>query len=174
MRVIPRWDFFPNTVRTIGLLAPNGPGERAGLKIGDRIIGVDGESNINWTWRSLQMATRDTVTLTVRRQGLPDRFDVTLARDAIVGIRRIVCITCVYQDRHADLWFGFSGVISGKGSDGLLRVDFRKVASGEPGAWRLFTEKDGLATSGSRTSILETRDGTIWKVCDTSHREGSA
>lgn len=67
---------------------PNSPAEAAGLKPGDQIIGIDGEDMTgidgNLVIRRVLGPAGTEVTLTIRREGLDEPFDVTLERAHIV------------------------------------------------------------------------------------------
>ena len=67
---------------------PDSPAEAAGLKPGDQIIGIDGEDMTgidgNLAIRKVLGPAGSEVTLTIRREGLEEPFDVTLERAHIV------------------------------------------------------------------------------------------
>jgi carboxyl-terminal processing protease len=67
---------------------PDSPAETAGLKPGDQIIGIDGEDMTgidgNLVIRKVLGRAGTEVTLTIRREGVEDPFDVTLERAHIV------------------------------------------------------------------------------------------
>lgn len=67
---------------------PDSPAEKAGLKAGDTIVAVNGEdmTNVdgNLVLRRILGPAGTDVTLTVRREGLEETFDVTITRANIV------------------------------------------------------------------------------------------
>ena len=67
---------------------PNSPAENAGLKPGDQIVGIDGEDMTgidgDLVIRKVLGPAGSEVTLTIRREGLDEPFDVTLERAHIV------------------------------------------------------------------------------------------
>ena len=67
-------------------LAPGGPGEASGLKVGDRIIAVDGQSNV--TLRRLRGPVDTSMRLTVEREGHPEPFEMRVTREGIEGTFR--------------------------------------------------------------------------------------
>ena len=67
---------------------PGSPAEEAGLQPGDQVIKVDGEDMTgvdgNLVIRRVLGPAGTQVTLTIRREGVPDLFDVTITRQRIV------------------------------------------------------------------------------------------
>ena len=136
----------------IWALAPGGPGEAAGLQIGDVILSIDGQFGIS------QMCLYGTpgtpVTLNVRREGRPQPFAVTLSRTNLSGTYRAFDVYDIFEDRSGALWFGLA-------NGAVVRCDIRKVNG--PAAWRSYTEADCLDL-GRMPKIVQTRDGTLWVV----------
>ncbi len=157
------------TLQVIRALAPGGPGEAAGLKVGDRITAVDGQSEV--TRRRLNGPAGTSLTLTVRREGLPEPFEVTVTRQEVEGTYYDFRVYDVYGDRGGVVWFGLSrGVEGGE----IVRYDprFKPGASSSAApetAWRLYTEEDGLEIGGG-PRIAQTRDGVIWTVSSNGFR----
>ncbi len=141
-------------------LAPGGPGEAAGLKVGDRILTVDGNAP-GRTSRALFGSAGAPVTLTVQREGRAEPFEVNVTRERVEGAFRVFRVWDVYEDREGVMWFGLGESVSAGGE--IVRCDIRRTGSDAAEAWRLYTEEDGLDIGG-RPRILQTRDGVIWTV----------
>ncbi len=143
-------------------LASGGPGEAAGLKLGDRILTVDGiaPGRASRALRALFGPAGAPVRLTVQREGRAEPFELTLTRERVEGAFRVFGVSDVYEDREGVMWLGLS-----ERSEGgeIVRCDIRGTGSDAAEAWRLYTEEDGLDI-GFRPRILQTRDGTIWTV----------
>jgi C-terminal processing protease CtpA/Prc len=71
----------------IGQLFPGGPADRAGLRVGDVVVEVDGDSTARWTLeraaKRLRGAVGSTVALAAERGG--ERLEVRLARQTIAA-----------------------------------------------------------------------------------------
>lgn len=71
------------TVRIVDTFE-DGPAEKAGLRAGDRVVAVDGESIVNAALYEaigkIRGPSGSEVTLTVEREGRPEAFDVTVTR----------------------------------------------------------------------------------------------
>ena len=159
----PTLGYLPNIVWA---LTPGGPGDQAGLKVGDRIVAVDGQTGVG---QILLDGPADTsVRLTVQRKNRLDPFEVIVIRKQVEGTYRYFGIYEVYEDRDGAIWFGLVGV-TGTGRDGgeIVRYDIRNTQGDDARAWRLYTERDGLDI-GSGPHITQTRDGVIWTVSENS------
>ncbi len=141
-------------------LAPGGPGEAAGLKLGDRILTVDGNAP-GPTSRALFGSADAPVRLTVQREGRAEPFELSVTRERVEGAFRVFPVFDVYEDREGVMWFGLGGLRPADGE--IVRCDIRRTGSDAAEAWRLYTEEDGLDI-GFRPHILQTRDGVIWTV----------
>jgi carboxyl-terminal processing protease len=66
------------------------PAERAGLQSKDRILAIDRQDslgqNLEWAVRRIRGKIGEPVTLTIKRPGREDAFDVTLVRDKIEAV----------------------------------------------------------------------------------------
>ena len=133
-------------------LASGGPGEAAGLKVGDRILRGRQGGRVTGSR-----------TLTVLRAGLPEPFEVTVTSDQVKGTFRPFSIWDVYEDREGVVWLG---LITGE----ILRYDIGGTQGKDGTAWRLFTEADGLDITSGQVyralwpRITQTQDGVIWTV----------
>ncbi len=140
-------------------LAPGGPGETTGLKVGDRILTVDGNAPRSVS-RALSGPVGTPVTLTVQREGRAEPFELTVTRERVEGAFRVFPVWDVYEDREGMMWFGLGERYEG---GEIVRCDIRGTESDAAEAWRLYTEEDGLDI-GRSPRILQTRDGVIWTV----------
>lgn len=140
---------------SIWALAPGGPGEAAGLMVGDRILKIDGR--IPNLPHLLLEGPGNPVKLVVRRSGKSEPFEVTVDRqEATKGSVREFSVSDVYLSREGNLWAGFSW-----GGE-IVRYTPPKVIDREV-HWKLYTAQDGLSP-GDRPKITQTQDGAIWTV----------
>ena len=151
-RIIEGFDPLAAVVWT---LAPNGPAERAGLQIGDRITAVDKhtlviQSRIDGQGRGASSST----VLTVARRGSDSVVRVDIQPAGLQGFYQDFPIFDIYEDRDGTMWFAVSGRIHG---GEILRWDPRRQEQ----SWRLYTAKDGLQI-GWRPRIIQARSGHIW------------
>jgi len=145
--------------RVIYMLAPGGPGEAAGLKVGDRIVAADGQPDVSPG--RLNGPAGTSVRLTIQREGRPEPFEVTVTRKKVEGTHRRFSIYDVYEDREGAIWFGLTASEGGQ----IVRYLPSALPGVQRSGWRLYTEKDGLDV-GNWPHIAQTRDGTIWTVSD--------
>ena len=143
-----------NAPMIVWALAPGGPGETAGLKEGDAIVSVQGDLPMS-LYPALEGPTGTVVKLLVKRQGMPEPFEVEVIRGRAEGWVRGFSLSDIYEDREGRMWFGFSW-------EGDILCWDRKRGM-EPAAWRLYTAADGLET-GHTPRIIQTRDGSIWTI----------
>ncbi len=150
-------------------LAPGGPGEAAGLKLGDRILTVDGiaPGAGSRALRALFGPAGAPLRLTVQREGRDEPFELTVTRERVEGAFRTFWVFDVYEDREGVMWFG----LMERGSAGgeIVRCDIRRTGSDAAEAWRLYTEEDGLGIA-RYPHIAQTQDGTIWTVSGGSRK----
>ncbi len=116
-------------------LAPGGPGEAAGLQVGDRIVDVEGLTE--------DRLLNASVKLKVEREG--QTFETTVTRPLEEGTVRNFWISDVCEDREGAIWFGLS-------SGEILRWN-RSTGSapGDAASWRLYTEADYPGGAGWNT-----------------------
>ena len=133
------------TKRVVRALAPGGPAERAGVRVGDHLLvtpsfgsGVNGKAGTP-------------VTLRVRRD-LGEPFDVELVRQSVAGGFRDFWLFDVFEDRDGVLWFA-------PPSGDIIRYD--PVRSDDIRTWRIYGREDGLDISSRtrRTKFVQTLDG---------------
>lgn len=76
----------PDTISVVSVI-PGGPSERAGLFTSDRIIAVDGKSTAGFDDEQVRGHLKgpggSEVTVTIRRPGVPEPFDVQIRRDRV-------------------------------------------------------------------------------------------
>jgi len=135
-------------------LAPGGPGETAGLRVGDHILAVNGDRP-QQPYLILEGPAGVSLSLLVQRSGEQDPFVVELTRVQLEGGVRSFSISDICEDREKRIWCGFSW-----GGE-ILRVRL-------PGDWRLYTEADGLDT-GFSPGIAESQDGAIWTISNSRY-----
>jgi len=79
----------PSDQDTIGVttVAPDGPSDEAGLRAGDRIVEVEGESAVGWSHDKIQRRLKgpqgSTVTVTLRRPSEPSHLERTIRRGTV-------------------------------------------------------------------------------------------
>jgi len=133
-------------------LAPGGPGEAAGLRLGDQIVGIDGESIPG----ELNGAANTEVRLQFRRG--EQTQSAVLTRRHLLGGFRSCLVFDVFEDRDHRIWLGLhQGELLV--SDGVIDDDV---------AWRVYTQNDGLEL-GKEPRMTQTRDGHVWVVSNATH-----
>ena len=135
----------------IWALATGGPGEIAGLQIGDHILSIEGTKPV-LPHLSLAGSPGSSLTMEVKRPGVPEPLSATVVLDSVAGFSRGFSLSTILEDRDQNLWFGLSW--------GGEMVRFNPYGSSE---WRLYTSEDGLGL-GDRPRMTQTRDGVIWTV----------
>jgi len=79
----------PEEQDTIGVttVLPDGPSAKAGLRAGDRIVAVEGESAVGWSHQTIRQRLKgpegSTVTVTLRRPAAPSRIERTIRRGTV-------------------------------------------------------------------------------------------
>lgn len=130
-------------------LLDGGPAEEAGLKLGDRIVTINGDSGKDWT-RVDSIGTP--VSVEVERVGVPESFEITVIPAEVEGTYRWLNSHDVGEDQNENLWCTMQ-----RGH--VIRYGSRGYPS-DP-AWRLYTSED-VAPDLWRNRMLQTRDGVIW------------
>ena len=129
--------------RVVNALADGGPADAAGIKLGDRIVAIEGDSS-----GDLGQLNRigTPVQLSVERMGASDPFEVTVVPAEVVGgtLSRFVG-GGVYEDSEGNLWFANAGAV---------------VRYSNTSTWQLYKAEDWDGRGGGR--VLRTRDGMIW------------
>lgn len=137
------------TSAVVRALAPGGPGERAGIKVGDRLLGPDGEQD-----RPVELEGElgTSVTFKVQQLGSDEVRDITLHRDRVEGSFRDFWIFDVYEDQHGFIWFAVR-------TGDLIRFNNSKQS---PVYQRYVTRDYRKKRPG--TKLAETADGGLWSV----------
>jgi len=137
-------------------VAPGGPGAEAGLRVGDRLLSVNGQ-RVAWANDALTGAEGDTSRLRVRREGASNPVEMTVALRRAEGTYREFPVYDVCEGRDGTMWFG------------LQNGEVVHYRPGGAGAWRLYTNQDGMET-GWGPHIAQPRDGAVWVVSDDGRR----
>jgi methyl-accepting chemotaxis protein len=134
----------------IWALASGGPGEAAGLKVGDHILSVDGrQPEIP---HLILEGKGGQVSLVVKRMGMAEPFKMVVDRGPAQGVTHRFAVSSVFEDDQGRFWFGLTW------GGGLVRF--------EPGAedpWRFYGSTDGVDVK-DLPKITQTRDGAIWSI----------
>ena len=121
--------------------APGGPAERAGLKVGDRVLSVEEDVEAE--------GKRVTVVQAQRVDGQVDT--IKLEKERIAAPDQRFMVHDVYDALNGAIWFG------GYYGD-LIQFD-----SAAEDAYQRFNAEDGI-DQGRYPSICVTKDGTVWVV----------
>jgi serine phosphatase RsbU (regulator of sigma subunit)/ligand-binding sensor domain-containing protein len=137
-------------------LFPKGPAETAGLKIGDRIISVNGNSEVI----DINKPAGTVLDLTVERKGSP--FEIVVTTEKIEGPWPHFRIHDVLEDQQGKMWFGLhQGEILYYDPTIAQNPNNRSEGTQFEKAWRLDTQDKGL-DSGVMPRLAQTTDGDIW------------
>ena len=139
--------------------APDGPAEKAGVVVGDRILAVNHHPRVTDNQTDGEVGT--VVTLTVHRITQDDTVHVMLTRGAVSGSFRDFPVCSVYEDTSGDIWLGIGTRLHG---GEVIRyqpaVGFEKQA-----AWKLFGPADGyVQEEGALPRLGEDGKGNIWVI----------
>jgi len=136
---------------------PGGPAETAGLEVGDRIIAVDGNTEMLDTSKP----TGTVLKLTVKRNHSASPIEMAITTKKIEGSSIHFWICNVFEDEQNRMWFGLNEgkILCYAPTIGM--VSKRDSASGS--AWQSYTEAEGLR-EGQTPQLAQTLDGDIWAV----------
>lgn len=135
---------------TIWAIAQNGPGDLAGLSVGNRILTQNGEP---FTDR-LNGPKGTQTTLTIQQKTTTDTLTTTLTRTDVPSSFYDFPVNDVIQEKNGTLWFGIPGA-------GIVRHNPNQTDPEK--AWHLYTQKDSIDVGGG-WHLTQTQDGTIWAV----------
>jgi len=135
-------------------LAPGGPGQAAGLMVGDRILRLGPRS---LSRHGLYAPAGMQVVLRAQRKGDPDVTEVSLVSEPLVGSSFGFPVFDVLEDRGGAMWFGLK-----RGE--IVRWAAASEQGGNASQWRLYTERDGLAKGASDPRLAQSPDGAIWRT----------
>ncbi|RJX16647.1 MAG: RIP metalloprotease RseP [Ammonifex sp.] len=91
---------LPTATTTVNQVIPGYPAATAGIKVGDRIVAIDGEPVRDWSdilWSVGEQKAGDTRILTVERDGRRLTFEVTPVQEE--GKRKIGLLPVIVQER---------------------------------------------------------------------------
>jgi len=145
-------------------VAPNGPAAESGVKVGDRVLSVDGK-RIFGRGSGAKQSRLDgpegtAALLEIRRPGLDEPLAVSLVRRRVEGVTLDFHVHEACEASDGRLWFGLR-------SGQILEFDPREPDPER--AWTRFDENDGLELD-VQPRIAHTRGGGIWAV---SNNRGS-
>ena len=138
-------------------VAPNSPAAKAGLKIGDRILSIDG-ATIGVDLASALVGTANTrVVLTIRPFGKTEPKVLSFLRSQQVsGGFQHFNVHDVFESADGGIWMG------------LFEGDIVKFTSNKgTQSWKRFTEADGLQL-GEEPRIGQSSDGKIITISNTA------
>ncbi|MDP6041744.1 MAG: two-component regulator propeller domain-containing protein, partial [Candidatus Latescibacteria bacterium] len=148
---------------TVWKIAPNGPGQKAGLKVGDKLAWIL-ESQALYFNDALQGASGSTIALTSQSQRDTTTKRFTIKREPISGTFQEFSIFDIYETQDHALWIGLE-------SGQILRYDPMSTAIDK--AWQLYAQTD-VTRFGRLPTLGQTHDGIIWAVSNVSWSEINA
>ena len=140
-------------------VAADGPGERAGVQVGEIVTGIDGAVP-QLPHIVLEGAEGTSMSLDLDRGDTLQPSSLTLKRERVSGTYRDFAVSDVIEDDQGKLWIGLSW-----GGE-ILRLDTSAEANQNP--WELHAAADGLQP-GDRPRLIQTRDGSIWSISNHGH-----
>jgi signal transduction histidine kinase/ligand-binding sensor domain-containing protein len=137
-------------------VADGGPGDRAGLEVGDRILTVNRRRPTLWN-DALYGERNSSIALRVARRGSGETQDLEIQRLPVKGTYSDFAVVDVLEDQRGRMWFGLGGSPGGE----VICWDAQSHDTADPEGWRLYNQRDGLDTAyGSH--LTQTRDGSVW------------
>ena len=131
-------------------LAPGGPGEKAGLRLGDQIVAVNGEPVPG----DLDGEAGSQVHLRFVRDG--QTLEVDLERRGLLSGFRSFAVFDVFEDRNQHMWLG---LLLGE------MVVANAVITSDNLAWRIYANE--LAV-GQEPRLAQTQNGDVWSVSNST------
>lgn len=146
-------DGGPITGAVIRAVAPNGPAERAGVRVGDRILSREGKDSPPDL--SYNGPPGTTAKMKLRYMNETRIRDVEIPREIVSDQFRDFWIFDAYPDTKGNIWFA---VRTGE----LIRYN----GSLENPSYERFDAKDGIDITDIRpgTKLIESPDGFLWAV----------
>ena len=136
-------------------VAPGGPAEQAGIRVGDRITAVNHHPRV--TNNQTDGEADSQVILSVARVSDPDTFHVELTRSRVDGNFREFHVYSVQEDLAGRMWFGLGTRLLGGEVISWQKHKGHSVAD----AWRQFPN---TFLPGPRPTFAQTSDGILWVV----------
>jgi signal transduction histidine kinase/CheY-like chemotaxis protein/ligand-binding sensor domain-containing protein len=136
-------------------VAPDGPGARAGVQVGEIIAGIDGAVP-QLPHIVLEGASGTSMTLDLDRGDEVQPSSLTLKRETVRGTYRDFSVSDVIESDDGKLWIGLSW-----GGE-ILCLDSNQ------NSWALHARVNGLHP-GDRPRLIQTRDGSIWSISNHGH-----
>jgi signal transduction histidine kinase/ligand-binding sensor domain-containing protein/DNA-binding response OmpR family regulator len=124
---------------------PDGPGDRAGLRVGQRILDVNGVTDP--AQENLESPSDTPISVTISTEEGPRTLEIVCAK--VPGVYRDFSIGSLTQATTDHLWLA------------SIAGDLMRYAP-ETDSWQLVMP--AMTTAGAQTSILAAEDGTVWTV----------
>ncbi|HJP30427.1 MAG TPA: hypothetical protein QGF95_07725 [Candidatus Latescibacteria bacterium] len=125
---------------TVWRLSPDGPGDRAGLQVGDVIIDIDGEGSTD----VVDGPAGTSVRVTALRAGLPEELHFEMIRRPVPGGYEPLHVWEVLEQEDGALWFGLrSGQLLQSSGAAADLTWYTHDGDGGLQAWRMATTDAG-------------------------------
>lgn len=141
--------------RTVISIGENSPARSASLRLGDRILAVNGRNNI---LDALKTKPGEKLTLSVERHSTGQREEISFITSTSRGAFLDPAMNAVMQDRHGAVW---AGTVRGTL---IMSPDYG-------GNWKTWTKSEAFPVE-SFPFPLETSDGSVWAF--SAGRQGNA
>ena len=137
--------------RTVVAVASDAEAGRAGLRVGDRLLSINGGPLSSFDWDD------STAVLTILSVATTDTVEIAVERREIEGTFPFLPVNDVFEERDGRFWFG---LIWG----GIVRFDPKTEGRGDASqAWRLFGAADEMEEVWV-PRVGQSSNGDIW-VC---------
>jgi hypothetical protein len=141
---------------------PRSPAQNAGLRVGDRILDVDGQRLSAFGFPYGEMG--QTLKLKVMQKDATKTSEVTVELGKVQMVTNKLSIYEVFKSQNGVMWFGLDEVRRGVFAGGIL--SYTPDQAGSKGVWHLYTKmgssKRGGDGIGGSPRIGQSLDGTIW------------
>lgn len=128
-------------------VAPNGPADRAGLKVGDQILNIR-------SYEELLGPSGSQVDLQIKRAGRAGVMNVTIDIALVKGNTRIFSVYDVFEDIKGRFWFG-------QDTGEIVSHALGKASVTQGGIWQHHTAQDGLEID-EFPRMIQSQDGALW------------